>query len=444
VQGVEWQDEPNGFTHDLRDFRRDEQYGESLLEWQARMVGVKVSDDPWLQVNPSSISNSRTVIARSGRYQNAAFPWAEVMREHPTVLFVGAEDEHRAFVKEFGQVEYCPTKDLLTLAEVILGAELFIGNQSCPFWIAAGLGVSLIQEMWMEAPNSIVPRKNARYLRRGPLHPIKSKRPNPPRIKIISGGAPSIICVFSFCASDRAMALEIARHIEAMGGVTKHRCIVLHPSNVDGREIIRHLESAFGEVRIVAYRPYLHGWPGGPNQCFYEAAKAVLEMPGNAPWLFMEADCVPTNPTWLDEIASEHQLCEQPILGVFNDTFDANGRVVGQNIEGVAVYPRDLLKRCAQLRTIIDSTEQYLRWGAVPPSFNTYIGPYTTKICAPATTIAHYWKSHSYKLWEDGIVRCRFKIPYGADDEVDMNAALVHGAKDFSLLDLVQGRLAAA
>lgn len=440
VESVGWQDEPHGFTHDLRDFRHGERFGESLLEWQARFLGVRVSDAPWLTANPSPVAKGRAVIARSGRYHNPAFPWAEVMREHPNALFVGTPQEHAQFSRDFGSVEYLPTPDLMTLAQVIAGADLFVGNQSCPFWIAAGLGAPLIQEMWMNSPNSVVPRKNARYLRRGPLHRPTAPRVEKPCMPPATGA--SLVCVLSFCREDRAMAVELALHIEAMGGVSRHQCLVLHPSNVDGSEIEDCLRRVFRAVKDVPYAPRLSGWPAGCNLAFYEAAKAVQEMAGNEPWLWMEADCAPTRPPWLDEIATEHRFCGQPMLGVFSDTFDQHGKVVAGNIEGVAVYPHDLLKRCPPLRSIVATTEQYLRGGFTPPSFNTYLSAYTTKMCASASTIAHFWKSHSYRLLEDGITRCQFRIPHGADDEVDLNVPLIHGAKDDSLLNLVQERLA--
>lgn len=443
VEGIEWQDDPRGFTHDLRDFRHGEQHGESLLNWQARFLGVAASDEPWLTVEPSLVSKGRTVIARSARYHNSDFPWKEVLQEHPNALFVGTEQEHLQFTREVGPTEYCHTPNLLNLAGVIAGADLFFGNQSCPFWIAAGLGAPLVQEMWMPSPNSIVQRKNARYLRRGPLHPQPTKRTEILKTPMLVNG-PKLICVLSFCATDRLLALEVAKHIECLGGVSRHRCLLLHPNNVDAREIERHLKPAFESVRDIVFAPRLNGWPEGNNLAFYEAAKAVQEMPGNDPWLFMEADCVPTGPPWLDEISAEHQFHAQPMLGVFSDTFGNHGIVVGRNVEGVAVYPHDFLKRCPPLRYIVATTEHYLKQGQTPPAFNVYLSPYTTKMCAQATTIGHYWKSYDFKQCADGIVTCRYKIAHGVSDEVDMGASLVHGCKDHSLLDLVQERLAGA
>lgn len=169
VGKVEWQDEPRGFSHDLRMFREGGQHAESLLSWQARHLGLTVSEDPWLAAVRSPLSLGRTVIARSLRYQNPGFPWNAVLAKHRKPLFVGTKEEHEAFLRTAGYAEYCPTKDLLELAQVIGGASLFVGNQSCPFWIAAGLGVAIIQETWERDPNSQIRRANTRYLMRGPF-----------------------------------------------------------------------------------------------------------------------------------------------------------------------------------------------------------------------------------------------------------------------------------
>lgn len=170
IHDVRWEKDPKNVTHDMRGFRVNYQLGESLLDWQARFLGIEASDAPWLTAVRSSVSIGRTVIARSLRYHNPGFPWHVILNKHRNVLFVGTEEEHKAFQVFAGRpIDYHPTKNLLELAEIIGGSHLFVGNQSCPFWIAAGLGVNLIQESWPHSPNSQIRRPNARYMIRGPF-----------------------------------------------------------------------------------------------------------------------------------------------------------------------------------------------------------------------------------------------------------------------------------
>jgi hypothetical protein len=119
-----------------------------------------------LHVSESVRAAGRVVVARSNRYHNGLFPWERVRRVYgEKMLFVGLENEHELFERENGQIEYAPTNDLLELAELIAGADMFIGNQSCPMWIAFGLGKRIIQETWLGGPNSCVPKANAIYTR---------------------------------------------------------------------------------------------------------------------------------------------------------------------------------------------------------------------------------------------------------------------------------------
>lgn len=168
---VRWSDEPVPVDYDLSTFRHDHKLNEDLATWQARHLNVQASLDPWLMSYRSTIGLGRVVVARSFRYQNMDFPWRRIVAEHKKqILFVGMPDEHKHFQIANGCiVDYHPTKDLKELAEIIAGADLFIGNQSAPFWIAAGLGVRLIQETFPKIQNSIIKRPNAKYLIRQPF-----------------------------------------------------------------------------------------------------------------------------------------------------------------------------------------------------------------------------------------------------------------------------------
>lgn len=165
IRSVQWQEGPSGATHDFSGFRHDMIEGENLADWQARHLGVTISLEPWLTANASPKSAGRVVVANSNRHRNSLFPWTKLLRvKYPDSLFVGLAEEHAAFQYRSGcRLEFLRTENLLELAEVIAGSKLFISNQSCPFWIAAGLGVNLIQEVWPAGQNSIVKTANAQY-----------------------------------------------------------------------------------------------------------------------------------------------------------------------------------------------------------------------------------------------------------------------------------------
>jgi hypothetical protein len=169
LTSVSFEPEPVGITHDFHNFQvhipwRD---GRSLVEWQAAYIGATVTDlEPWLMGVKPQRMRDRVVICRSARYHNPAFPWREILKRiGKTALFVGLPEEHEAFAQEFDcrWLECYYPADMLEAASIIAGAKLFIGNQSSPFWLAAGVGAPIIQEVWQTRADSVIPRANAFY-----------------------------------------------------------------------------------------------------------------------------------------------------------------------------------------------------------------------------------------------------------------------------------------
>lgn len=123
------------------------------------------SNDPWLKVEPSLKSKGRIVCNRTGRYRGEYFQWAKLVAHYRhRLLFVGLHHEWREFIGHFGYVEFAPTKNMLEVAQLIAGAELFVGNQSCANAIAEGLKQSLIQEVSPKFPDCIFKRPNAQHV----------------------------------------------------------------------------------------------------------------------------------------------------------------------------------------------------------------------------------------------------------------------------------------
>ena len=120
---------------------------------------------PWLLVDKPVVDPERPVLLhRSARWRNEHFPWRRVMEMHGShAAFVGLEAEYTDFVATWGYLPYIKTASLLDLARVIAGCELYIGNQSLPYSLAAGLHKTSLLEVWPDGPNCQFPRKNAFY-----------------------------------------------------------------------------------------------------------------------------------------------------------------------------------------------------------------------------------------------------------------------------------------
>lgn len=272
-----------------------------------------------------------------------------------------------------------------------------------------------------------------------------------------------MIAVFSFCASDREQAVHLAQHIEALRGVERHDCLLLHPTDTNARGIMEPLKASFQTLEVMDYAPLFTGWPQGPNQCFQVACGAMLKRDERDGWLWLEADCVPTTPRWLDVLQSEYRYAGRPVMGVLNDSVDTRGTITGQHVTGVAIYPNDFVKLCPTVKDLSRVTECYLRAHERVPAFDCYIAPYAVKNCVQTKLIQHAWKSfdfleHEFSQFgripdrsriDEGrmfnstfSLSCRFQQSYSGCRVPDIGeAVLVHGSKDTSLLDIIQKRL---
>lgn len=136
---------------------------------QKHLPPVKVDQtQPWLTAEKAD-TRGRVVINRTARYHNHLIPWKQVVETYgDLLLFVGSMDEHTAFQSAFGAVEYRPTSDMLEVARLIAGSDLFIGNQSCAFAIAEGLKHRRILEVSLDRPDCIYPASdNCQYVANG-------------------------------------------------------------------------------------------------------------------------------------------------------------------------------------------------------------------------------------------------------------------------------------
>ncbi len=126
--------------------------------------GLPVQDEtePWLFVDEKVPElDGKIIVARSERYPRPGFPWGEIVAAYGRkMVFIGSPKEHLIFCDQFGSIPYFKTENLLEAARAIASADLFIGNQSCPYAIAEGLKAPAIQESWPHEPNCLFQRQN--------------------------------------------------------------------------------------------------------------------------------------------------------------------------------------------------------------------------------------------------------------------------------------------
>lgn len=140
-------------------------FGVTLAQLQAEAVGLTPEfSTPWLSVDPMPHTKHAIVVARSFRYRNFRFPWAQLVKAfRERIFFIGLSHEFVDFCANFGDVRYLHTADLHEAARAIAGSALFIGNQSAPYAVCEGLRHNSIQETCLEVPDCIYPRDNAAF-----------------------------------------------------------------------------------------------------------------------------------------------------------------------------------------------------------------------------------------------------------------------------------------
>lgn len=133
--------------------------------------GPDIYNETWLEADAKTIAP--VVINRTSRYRcpQGTGTWQGLLEQANITqngIFVGTREEHEDFVQGTGfRVNYYPVQDFKELADVIAGADLFMGNQSVAYSIAMGLGKSSVLETIKIKPlannECYFPRDNCQY-----------------------------------------------------------------------------------------------------------------------------------------------------------------------------------------------------------------------------------------------------------------------------------------
>lgn len=145
-----------------------------------------------------------------------------------------------------------------------------------------------------------------------------------------------ITVVIPLCEKDFLLTVHLLEWLQALKGTQKldYDCVfVFHFFGFKqmnylgflGRDVFRHCHFI-----IPASGPKRDGWPHGPNYLFQETLNSM-----NEPFLWLEPDCIPLCPEWLDSLNEEYFRMQMPFMGTINS--DQNK----SHFSGVAVYPKD-------------------------------------------------------------------------------------------------------
>lgn len=166
-----WAGEP--ITHNLDRFREGDTQRGNLADLHLAAFGLPVSerDRPWIEnVVPLKVPGKTAVFQRTPRQRNPEFSWRHIHQEFgDRAVLVGNRDEHRLFEQEVGLIDCFVARDLLEMASLIRGADIFVGNQSCGYALAAAMHhPNCILEVSPSQPVNLFDRNGARNFWRYP------------------------------------------------------------------------------------------------------------------------------------------------------------------------------------------------------------------------------------------------------------------------------------
>lgn len=218
--------------------------------------------------------------------------------------------------------------------------------------------------------------------------------------------------VVPFTTHDAKLAERLARWI----GTLEQKpigSVVLIPSVVVPVEtlysVYRHWREVAHAVEVeVCEHPDGH-WPIGPNLLFDWASRKL-----RSPFLWLEPDCVPLVPGWMDKLEAAYARCKKPILCDFYDQFHCSG---------IAVYAPE------SARVLSQTGDRTKAWDARSPEvFRT--------LAADTGLIQHFWG-------KEGIPPRFANVADGTEGSVtkamlNPHAVLFHRCKDGSLMDVLR------
>lgn len=146
----------NKFRYAFCDKAVAQQTNQNLMYLHQVACGLEFKwNGPWLECEKKDFPK-RTVIARSCRCQSAhAFFCVYEQLIGEKAYFIGTDLEYAAFCES---IKFSPerfiVKDALDAAILLNSAEQIIANSSLFFWIAVGLGKSLIHELPIDIPTT--------------------------------------------------------------------------------------------------------------------------------------------------------------------------------------------------------------------------------------------------------------------------------------------------
>lgn len=150
-----------------------------------------------------------------------------------------------------------------------------------------------------------------------------------------------MMVALAYCHKDFIAAEKLFRWmVELDGQQQSHTLVLIASHGMDPKKVelvTKSAKAAFHMVHpIMPKTPDERGWPVSSNHLFLSAFHYIKRL-GGSPFLWLEADCVPLKPRWIDSLFGEYLGVGKPFMGCIYES-------PWPHLTGCAIYPPDIAK----------------------------------------------------------------------------------------------------
>lgn len=237
-----------------------------------------------------------------------------------------------------------------------------------------------------------------------------------------------LIVAIGYHKGDLQRTKNLLEWITELGGCRPHTCLLIADEEVTKEaraELAKIAKQAFD---VVATIPAGVNCAWKPNQMFLSAAKWISEC-CKLNFLWLEPDCVPLRPDWLDIIAEEYDACPKKFMGPIIRQEGQPG-VPAVHLTGCSVYPNDawdVYDGMAELKTQIAAWDMVAADRVIPRSMNTNL-------------IHHFWGEKDLPPIFVDVKTAESPKNFVTIDFVRKDAVLFHRSKGGELIAMLRKR----
>lgn len=182
-----------------------------------------------------------------------------------------------------------------------------------------------------------------------------------------------ILVVLPYCQRDAAIARELVSWMAELNTPRAAAILLAADSTVPRETIVEIAEIAkktFQFVKTMLVPVSAGGWP--PNKMFLAITNQINEQ-YRLPFFWMEPDCIPLTPGWLEELENEYGECPKRFMGPIIQQ-DSNPGLPKEHLTGCSIYPSDAYLLFKGMEAVKSGQQAWDMAGAaliVPRSMNT-------------------------------------------------------------------------